>query len=147
MKELIYAIARDIAAEFEHDIYIEDVPEGFIRPSFFIYLISSLQDDINRFNYNDNILMQIVYFSPLNAYKLPNRIDQLDTIDKLKSIFSNMVIMVEDKAVKIAKVTTGYTADKDIYIQLELDKTTARINEETTGTYELMQNIDIEGGS
>lgn len=144
MEELIKAIAVDIAKEFEHYIYLQDIGEGFKRPSFFIYHVSTKQVDINRRKYNNNILIKIVYFAPLSKYQLPIRLDQLATLEKLKKIFSNMGIRVGDNWIRISDMAVNYTEDKDIFLQLTLDKEEFRediFNNENN--FETMKNIYI----
>lgn len=144
MEDLIKTIAIDIAKKFEYYIYLQDIGEGFKRPSFFIYHVSTKQVDINRRNFNNNILIKIVYFAPLSKYQLPIRLDQLNTIEKLKRIFSNMRIKVGNDWIRISDMVVNYTEDKDIFLQLTLDKEESRedtFNNEND--FETMKNIYI----
>lgn len=144
MEELIKTIAIDIAKEFDYYIYLQDVGEGFKRPSFFIQHVSTKQVDVNRRKYNNNILIKIVYFAPLSKHQVPVKLDQLAALEKLKKVFSNMCIKVGDDWVRISDMVVNYTEDKDIFLQLTLDKEECRediFNNENN--FETMKNIYI----
>ena len=48
-------------------VYIEDVPEGFQRPSFLVTLATEGTNLLNKNVYRDTPIYQIVYFGRLNA--------------------------------------------------------------------------------
>ena len=48
-------------------MYIEDVPEGFQRPSFLVTLATEGTELLNKNVYRDTPIYQIVYFGRLNA--------------------------------------------------------------------------------
>ncbi|WP_027624393.1 phage tail terminator family protein [Clostridium lundense] len=122
MKELLTTISKKIYDEFQYPACIEDLNEGIIRPSFFIYIISNTQEDRNRWTYEDRTLIQIVYFSSLDSNNNPKKLEQINVIEKLKKLFSTLFIKVGDEIINILGMDVDYTKDKDIFLQLSLSK-------------------------
>jgi hypothetical protein len=135
--ELINAIAAVIASKCEHTIFIDEVGEDFERPSFFIYRISDLDTVMNRWTYNTNSIIQIVYFSPLDEHNnVASTADQTNTIKTIKHAFmASMGVKFGDKFAHLDKTNTDYTGDKDIFLQL-----TFNITNGTRKEYEEAQN-------
>lgn len=125
MDELINAIAAVIASKFEYTIYIDEIEEGFERPSFFICRISDLDTLMNRWTYNTDSIIQIDYFSKLDKYEnIADKADQTNVIDTLKHTFMcSQGIKFGDKFAHLLKTNVDYTSDKDIFLQLKLDTT------------------------
>jgi hypothetical protein len=149
MSELINAIAAVIATKFEHTIYVDDIGEGFERPSFFIYRISDLDTPLNRWTYNTNAIVQIMYFSPLDDYQnIISKADQENTIQALKHAFiSSLGVKFGDKFAHLEKTNVDYTADKDIFLQLTFNITTGTRKEyDEAQNTQLMQEINIKEG-
>jgi hypothetical protein len=149
LDDLINAIAAVIASKVEHAIYIDDIGEGFERPSFFIYRISDLDTPMNRWTYNTNAIIQIVYFSALDDHKnIANKADQTDTIQTIKHAFmSSLGIKFGDKFAHLEKTTVDYTGDKDIFLQLTFNITygTRKDYDESQNT-QLMQEFKFKEG-
>lgn len=134
---LIDAIAAVIASKTEHIIFKEEIGEDFERPSFFIYRINDLDTPMNRWTYNTNTIIQIVYFSPLDDYQnIISTADQTNTIKTIKHAFmASMGVKFGDKFAHLDKTNTDYTGDKDIFLQL-----TFNITNGTRKEYEEAQN-------
>jgi hypothetical protein len=131
-----------IASKTTEIIYTKNQGEGFERPSFFITYISSNTEDINHFAYNNNIMIQIVYFAPFSDdYKNVNSEAQYAMNDTLKNIFKNGYFKMGDRAIKINKMSGG-PRDAEIYLTLDLDLTDDRnIPEDSPITQEVNLNI------
>lgn len=153
LNELITAIATIIASKYNFITYINKIGEGFERPSFLIYRISSVQDQLNRFTYNDNILIQIVYFSPWDDHKNADTQDQNNIIETLEKEFvSRMHIKANNLVARIMQTNVDYTGDDDIFLQLTLTITQSKddVYNDAPANYELMEDIKIkqsEGGN
>lgn len=145
--ELIQAIAIVIAGKFEHTIFIDEIGEDFERPSFFIYRISDLDTPMNRWTYNTNTIIQIVYFSPLDNYQnIASKADQTSTIKTLKHAFmSSLGVKFGSNFAHLDKTKVDFTGDKDIFLQLTFNTTygTRQEYEEAQNT-QLMQEINIK---
>lgn len=137
--ELITSIATVIARKFEHTIFIDQIGEDFERPSFFIYRISDLDTPMNRWTYNTNEIIQIVYFSPLDDYNnIASKADQTSTIKTIKHAFmADMGVKFGDNFAHLDKANTDYTGDKDIFLQL-----TFNITNGTRKEYEEAKNTE-----
>jgi hypothetical protein len=138
MDELIEAIAAVIATKNTYTIYMDDIPQDFERPSFFVYRISDLDTPMNRWTYNTNAIIQIVYFSPLDDYEnIISKADQTATIKAIKHAFmATMGIKFGDSFAHLDKTNTDYTGNKDIFLQL-----TFNITNGTRKEYDEAQNL------
>lgn len=136
--ELITSIATVIASKFEHTIFIDQIGEDFQRPSFFIYRISDLDTPMNRWTYNTNAIIQIVYFSSLDDYNnIASKADQTNTIKTIKHAFmASMGVKFGNQFAHLDKTNTDYTGDKDIFLQL-----TFNITNGTRQEYDETQNV------
>ena len=136
--ELIAAIAAVIAKKNEYTIYTDDIPQDFERPSFFVYRISDLDTVMNRWTYNTNAIVQIVYFSPLDDHEnIISKADQATMIKTLKHTFMAMLgVKFGSDWAHLEKTNVDYTGDKDIFLQLTFD-----IVNGTRQEYEESQNI------
>lgn len=144
---LIESIAAVIASKTEHIIFKDEIGEDFQRPSFFVYRISDLDSVMNRWTYNTNAIIQIVYFSPIDDYQnIISKADQTETIRVIKHAFmASMGVKFGDKFAHLDKTITDYTGDKDIFLQLTFNITngTRQEYEETQNT-KLMQKINFK---
>lgn len=145
MKNIIDAITAKLA-EFDFGIYLNDIGEDFKRPSFFVYLISAKTRDINRWTYNNNILVNITYFSKLDEYSNVDRLDQLTVGEQLIKTFSTISLKVGDRYVHISDISIDYTGDNDLMLQLTFDKGEFREEEwkELNENIELMNEINVK---
>lgn len=144
---LIESIAAVVASKTEHIIFKDEIGEDFERPSFFIYRISDLDSPMNRWTYNTNAIIQIVYFSPVDDYQnIISKSDQTETIGVIKHAFmASMGVKFGNKFAHLDKIITDYTGDKDIFLQLTFNITngTRQEYEETQNT-KLMQKINFK---
>ncbi len=146
MEDLLRTIAKQINIKFNHRIDLQD-SEGIERPSFFIYCAYDNDEEYNKYAVIENLIIQIVYFAPLLKGKLADRLNQTETIQQLKEIFSISTLDVGDITYQITRRNTGYTATteqnniQDIYLQLYFKRIKDRVlNEET---YDLMEDISF----
>lgn len=142
INNIIDTICTLIASKTSDVIYTKNKGEGFERPSFFITYISGSTEDINHFAYNNNIMVQIVYFAPFSDdYKNVDSEAQYHMHDRLKDIFKNGYFTMGDRAVKINQMSGG-PRDAEIYLTLDLDISDDRnIIEDSPAVKEV--NLDI----
>lgn len=146
---LVESIAAILAEKFPFTIFLDKVPEGFERPSFYVYEISSQVYSNNRYTYTENTIVQVIYFSPIDDYEnIISKIDQTNVINAIKyKLMSSMAVSHTDGLwAKVNKLNSDYTDDKDIFLQINLSTTvsTRRFNEGTP--VPPMQEINIKGG-
>lgn len=131
-------------------VYIENVPEGFKRPSFMVTLATEGTDLLNKNVYEDTTTYQIVYFGRLNAAEQSYSENLYRMKEELKALFllpgAIPVIPLEGVKEKrrYAKVTSYSSevrlAEKSLYVKVGLSFTeTARAEEE----YDMMLDIDV----
>jgi len=86
-------------------IYVSTMPDSFIRPSFFINLVTSDEEHLNKAMYGVDMTWQIVYFAPLLSTGQADVFNQLDVSSKLKKLFMEaMSLTYVEPAVK----STGF---------------------------------------
>lgn len=106
-------------------IYVSRVPTGFIRPSFFVELISGGDDDLNKAMYRSESTWQIVYFAKLNADNDADPVEQLQVADALKqTLMDDQVLTAPDGTIFHILECSGGPRDAEAFItlRLELDK-------------------------
>lgn len=145
MKKLLESIVLKLDEEFEdYRKYLSKEEGGFIRPSFFIYVISNKQTIINKSIYEQNITVRITYLDSLDGDNSPNKLRQVEVGDKLLNLFSDLSLNVDNRFVKISESVLGFTEDdnEDMYVQVTFNSYKNR--EENLKGYELMEDVDLE---
>lgn len=103
-------------------IYVNDVPAGFIRPSFFIEFVLGSGDDLNRSIYEQSVTWQIVYFAPRNEAGSTDRFNQLAMAAALKLQFMEaMVLTAPDGLIFHISGCDVETRDDEVYCTLRLE--------------------------
>jgi hypothetical protein len=146
LNDVINSINAVIVEKFPSvPVEVNNQGEGFKRPSFFITNIQESTEDLTRWIYNNNMLIQIVYFAPLDDYNNVDSINQNDTSDTLKKAFAQGFIKVGDRAAKIKKITGG-PRDAEVYLTLDIDLTDERIDTSEPAPIAGSVKINIKGG-
>lgn len=145
MKKLLETIVLKLDEEFEdYRKYLSKIEGGFIRPSFFISVISNKQTIINKSTYEQNIIVRITYLDSLDENNFSNKLRQIEVGDKLLSLFSNLSLKVDNRFVKISESALGFTEgdNEDMYVQVTFNSYKNR--EENLKDYELMEDVDLK---
>lgn len=159
LKDTIDAISTLLASEFkDKTIYVGYLEDNFIRPSLLVTYKRSSIESLDRWTYNHNFLIHIVYLGVQDSSNNPNAVEQYTVLDDLKKIFSKGYITVKDRAVKIREVTigtrdrrileiTGGTKYNEVYLTLNLDVIEARepVEDNTESIKEV--KINLSGGN
>lgn len=151
---LLNSVCKLLASKYAGiPVYIEDVPEGFNRPSFMVTLATEGTALKNKNVYEDTPIFQIVYFSRKNAAGQAYAEDLYKKREELKALFllPGCIPVIPLEGVKeksrYAK-TNSFTSEvrlqeKSVYVKVGLSFTEdARKPEE----YEFMKDIDLEMG-
>lgn len=141
MQTIIDAISDKIAALYpDLYVYIDNIPEGFERPSFFVEFIQETSSPMNATTYLREISIQITYFGPLDNYYNVDVPTQYAVYEVIRTAFSgNTYIQVGDRAVKIAKFT-GSNKNHEVFFEIDLETTDSNIPVDTS---QLMGEINI----
>ncbi|MCM1567095.1 MAG: hypothetical protein NC238_14390 [Dehalobacter sp.] len=130
-------------------LYVNSVPAGFIRPSFFIDLVTASNDELCKAMYQSRHTWQIVYFAPVDADGNPDRFNQYGASDTLKAVLMDAMTLtspeIKNEAGEVTRPAVIYhiteveggPRDAEVYITLRLDAEWTRPSE----TYDLMQDI------
>lgn len=108
ISKVIVAIKKKLNKAFPKiEVQMQDIEEGFKRPSFFIELVNIKSKDFMK-NFKDNSLtIRIVYF-PSHPHK--NQLELLKMMDELDKIFIEDNILELDVDFR----TEIYEADKNV---------------------------------
>ncbi|NNG67342.1 phage tail terminator family protein [Caldanaerobacter subterraneus] len=131
------AVADKIKARFNYPIYLNDVTEGFSRPSFFIRILPIMSEIATANTTHNKVTVEINYFQSKKEEK-----DNLQTMQALKELFLQPLavldrkLICEDLRVEVAeeeKQIYQFLFDLDYYDELP----------KTTESYEPMGEILI----
>lgn len=102
--------------------YVNSVPENFIRPSFLLELVSSLDTDLAKDLYNTTETWQIKYFSQKDAAGCIDIRNGYEVCDSLADgIKKQMYVLSPTGTVySIADITRGIK-DGEVYVNLVLE--------------------------
>lgn len=126
-------------------IYINSVPEGFIRPSFFIKYVNGVDTDLNKFVLSTNLALQLVAFGQRDAYGNIQTEGQLEVLKTIQDLLHKGYLLVEDRAFKFLDKSTSFQ-EGDLYVSLNMEVTSDKdfTDEETDtliGTVELTTEL------
>lgn len=122
-----------------HTQYIQEIPKGFERPSFFIEFIDNRMETLNKLVYKDTLLIKITYFIKKNEYGMVDKLKQMEEVRRLRDLFNILSIPVigTDRHMKVEGLEL-ITVDEEIVLHLELSLTDSR---EIIESYELMGKV------
>lgn len=143
MYEVFNAVRREIAKEFVGiPIYIKNTG-GFKRPSFFVGFAGDNTNDLSKLTYKSTLLIQVIFFAPLDFYKNVDISQQFENYEKLKNIFQKKgYLQVDDRCPTINNLDGG-PRDNEIYLTIELDWYDSRYTPETGDTADTLE-LDFE---
>ncbi|UWG96401.1 hypothetical protein LPY66_16090 [Dehalobacter sp. DCM] len=116
-----------------YSIYMEEMQEGFNRPSFSVIFIQETQTDKNQRFYARNIILYVIFNATLNANGNPDKALQYQVYENIRDLFSCGTITVGERKVKIRQITGG-PKGKEIYLGFNLDTTGSRPDTSGQGT-------------
>lgn len=148
---LLNSVCKLLADKYKGvPVYIEELPEGFSRPSFFVTLATESTGLKNLKVYEDSPLYQIVYFSRKNAVGQVCAMDLYKKKEELKALFllPGAIPVLPEEGVKekqrFAKVNQLSSevrlSENSLYSKLSLSFTEDTKQEKE---YELMQEVDL----
>lgn len=110
VEDIMDAINISLLAAFpEHSFFIENIPQNFKRPSFYIQLISDTWEDSNRAATKERASFQIIYFGTQNAHGITGSAEKSSVYETVKGLFKNGFIRVKNQVVKLSE--KGFRAE------------------------------------
>lgn len=103
----------------ECDFHIQNIPEGFKRPAFFIDLVTDSSKDNNTILTDEKISLQVVYFAPVDGHQIRQKENQLEAYSNMKALFKKGYIQVEDRALRITNLEGG-PRDNEVYLTIDV---------------------------
>jgi len=117
--------------------YINTVPAGFKRPSFFVQFVTATEEHLCKKMYLSKTTWQIVYFAQdESSGTAPDPIDQFSVADTLKAALMD-AMSIGDGVIYHVISCEGGPRDNEVYITVRLEAEWTREEE----TYDLMQDI------
>lgn len=103
-------------------IYLNSVPAGFKRPSFFLQLVNSRTQHLNRALYQVTATWQVVYFAPQDQAGEPDVFDQLEATERLKTVLAEgLSLTAPDGTVFDVLDVDGGPRDSEVYLTVRLE--------------------------
>lgn len=121
-------------------VYIDDVPQGFERPSFLIEYISSSTDIVNKNIVFEKVYYTVTYFGPVDDYYNQDTLDLQKVLINILKPFRQGYIQVEDRAIAV-KASNGGKNKNEIYMDIQVEYFEDRL--EVGPSYPLMEDINI----
>lgn len=142
--DILNSMCENIAEQFDScPIYIQDCPESFKRPSFYIKLIGHNDTDATYDTMQRLMSFQIVYFAPRDDYNSVDTISQLVSYETLISIFQVKSLQVKNRYLKIDSIDGGMK-DAEVYMTLRLDYTFMPELLKPAEVYQLMEELKLK---
>jgi hypothetical protein len=121
MERIINSISKQIMKDYPTTTqYIQKVPKGFNRPSFFVEFVDVNRAGISHDHYMDTFIFNIVYFANRNDYRVADKLEQLRELSKILNLFDTSIpIENSDRYAKI-KNLSGNIVDEELRVNFEL---------------------------
>jgi hypothetical protein len=124
-------------------IYIDAVPADFKQPSFYVEMLPSSVEDLNRNLVQMELPWQIVYFPKLKKAGLPDRMDQLAVMDRLRQTFTAEPFLTSPTGTVFHIIDfDGGPRDDEVYVSIKLQTQYSRAKP----VYDLMQGVHLKEG-
>ena len=146
MINILDAICETIAKEYPKcPIYIDNLPQGFIRPSFYIELVNSRDTDWNFTAQNRQMTFQIMYFGKKDDFNNVSTLEIYPVWNVLERIFYRTLRVDKEDYKKITS-TEFLIRDDILYMTLRLEFGYAITDTHLSSTelYELMQELHMK---
>lgn len=150
MINILNAICETIASEFKKKpIYIDTLPQGFVRPSFYIELVNSKDTDWNMTVQNRQMTFQIMYFGQKDAFNNVSTLEMYSTWNTLERLFYRTLRVIDENDREDYKKITStdlFIKDDILYmtLRLEFPHTVKDTHLSPDMLYELMQELKMK---
>lgn len=129
-------------------IYVSKVPDGFVRPSFFVDLVFDRPDELSRWVYEGRVQWQITYFADEDNSGNPDAFAQYEMLANLmNALTASPSITGPDGVVYQVEDVQGSASD-EVHVNATLVTDILRTDPETSGDYddmgEVAHDINIE---
>ena len=142
---IIESICEHLSERFsDASIYINDVPQGFTRPSFYVGLVDFSDTDLNLGTMDRRATFEIIYFAPINQRGLTDKMRQHAAYIGMASLFSNHSLAVKDRFLKIVS-KSGNVTDSEAHMSVDFEYTVDNDSMNTAeDVYELMKELSLK---
>lgn len=120
-------------------VYIDKVPDGFVRPSFFIEFVIDNSETVNKNTTLETLFLNVIYFGTEDEYGITNTIEKQEVLKILKSIFRQGFIKVDERAISVK--ARSKVVDDEIALEITFEYYEQRADEVID--VELMQELEI----
>lgn len=138
---IIESICEHIHDRFEEtNIYINDVPQGFSRPSFYVGLVDFVDTDFNLGSIDRRVTFEVIYFAPINSRGLTDKMKQHAVYMNMASIFSEHSLAVQDRYIKIVS-KSGNLTDSEAHLTINFEYNIDNDYVQEDDLYDLMNQL------
>lgn len=153
MMEMIDSFSEVIITKYPSTPqYIQEVPTGFLRPSFYISFIDKKIEPLTKDVYKGKYSFEIIYFAPKDRRGNIDKALQYEEMAKIDKMFNQrgLSIVGTDRVATVDDLYLHFNNDGEI--MLEVDLTLTGTVEDLTFTYPVMKELNInmklnEGGN
>ena len=146
MLEVLNAICRGIADDFTTSpVYIDNIPSGFKRPSFYVELITSQETDYTTDSQRMQMSFQITYFAKQDSFNNVSSLELYSALNVLQGTFYRSLELEDGGFVKIDSLE-HQIKDGLLFITLRLDFPAHITNNHLSPeqVYDLMRELQIK---
>lgn len=104
MFDILNAITEQIAAKFKNPIYIDNLPQDFIRPSFYVELLNSTDTDMTSGLQERQMAFQITYFGKQDEYSVVSTSELYAVWMILEKLFYRSLYINKEDYKKISSI-------------------------------------------
>lgn len=149
MIEILNAICETIASKFKtNPIYIDTLPQGFVRPSFYIELVNSRDTDFNTTAQNRQMTFQIMYFGNKDSFNNVSTLELYSTWGILERLFYRALRVNYEDRIDYKKITSTELLIRDDVLYMTLRLEFGHLIDDThlspDKLYELMQELNVK---
>lgn len=120
MFDILNAITEQIAAKFKNPIYIDNLPQDFVRPSFYVELLNSTDTDMTSGLQERQMAFQITYFGKKDEYEVVSKSELYAVWMILEKLFYRSLYIKENDYKKISSINQ-FIKDGSLITTLRLD--------------------------
>lgn len=144
---IIDSICQRLSKTFpNHNIYINNIPQGFNRPSLYVSLIDFNDTDLTKEQLRREAMFNITYFAPIDERGNADKLAQAVSHMTLANTFANKYLELANdyKYADIISIN-GSTTDLDVNLRLLLRYEWVQDNSfKPEEAYDLMRELQIK---
>lgn len=120
MIDILNSICRQIASKFKNPIHIDNLPQKFIRPSFYIELLNNRDTELTSSSQERQMTFQITYFGTKDEMNNVSTLELYSVWSVMEKLFYRTLMISENDYKKIESIE-HFIKDGSLIITLRLN--------------------------